>query len=108
MFHERFKVGGGQSYQAAADQFLLKGLEVSRQASQFLLVRGDKRFLEGFRLDGPKRAELLLMSAAPSNECGFGNTELGRDTGVAQALNTEFQEFGMCGGGMHGGETTET
>ena len=99
---EGFEVRSRYVAQGPAEKFLADGGEPSGQVGE-LLVGGSGEFgVTSLPVveDGGVNPGLSL--AVPGDEGGFGDAEPAGDTGKAQSLDAEAEEFRMGREGVHG------
>ena len=96
------KLVSGNRFEGAFGQFLFDLELAGSETGQFLLVRCEDFFVEGFEFDRTEGINSGLMVAVPVHESAFGDAELIGNAIEAEALGAEFDELVYGGEGMHG------
>ena len=83
---------GGDGVVGAFGQFVLDALKMFREVFPAFLAVGEAFFRQGLRFDGAEILDFELIGAAPLNESGFRDVDLGGNAGEAPAGGTELNE----------------
>jgi hypothetical protein len=98
---EDFKGGSWDFAQGAAEEFLSDSSVLAGEIGEFLVRGGGEVGIAAFLVVEESSVDFGLGLAIPGDDCGFRDAELTGDAGKAPALDTETEEFGAGGGGMH-------